>query len=331
MVSQNPKSVNEYNTLLRGKNVKKFIFIPLYYALSTLFLPFLISNIFSFPAPEQITQETEATVSVFNHLTNESSTMKLEDYLVGVVAAEMPASFETEALKAQAVAARTYTFYKAGSSTHEEDVCTDSSHCQAYYTTDDMTAAWGNDFAFYSDRIKNAVYSTEGEYLTYNDEPAMAVFHSMGGGKTENSSDVWGAEIPYLVSVDSPGEEAATNYTTETTIPLTTFLTTITQKYPSARVSSFLDVSEPVLTEGGHVKSIIIGGVSIPGTEIRNLFNLRSTKFDINFSHNDVIFSVTGYGHGVGMSQYGANAMAKSGKTYKEILSHYYQGTKFNE
>lgn len=257
--------------------------------------------------------------------------MNFEDYLIGVVAAEMPASFEDEALKAQAVAARTYTLYKSASSFHEADVCTDYTHCQAYLTDEDMHTNWGKDYDFYYDKIKNAVYSTKNQHLTYNDEPVMAVFHSMGGGRTENSADVWGSPLPYLVSVDSPGEDAATNYHSTYSVTWAQFKEKIASLYPDIKLNSYLDISQPTLTEGGHVKSIMIASRSVSGTEIRTLFNLRSTKFDISFAGDNVIFSVTGYGHGVGMSQYGANAMAKDGKTYKEILSHYYQGTTISE
>jgi stage II sporulation protein D len=155
----------------------------------------------------------------------------------------------------------------------------------------------------------------------------MAVFHSMGGGKTENSEDVWGQSIPYLVSVSSPGEEVGVNYETTLTVSFDEFKSTILSAHPEAQISSPSDVSEPILTEGNHVKSMIIGGVTLSGTEIRSLFSLRSTMFQISFYENNVTFSVIGYGHGVGMSQYGANAMAKNGKSYREILSHYYSGT----
>lgn len=305
--------------------MKKFIFLPIYYGVISMALPFITSMVFSPSAQFVYTEDME--ISVFNHMTSQSEEMKLEDYLVGVVAAEMPASFEEEALKAQAVAARTYTFYKSDNDGHKEDVCTDSNHCQAYLTKEEMATNWGNDYPFYFEKIKNAVYSTKGEIITYNHEPAMAVFHSMGGGKTENSADVWGNSVPYLVSVDSPGEEVAANYNTTLRLSFDEFKSKIQSVYPSAIINSYTDISQPVLTEGGHVKSILIGSVSIPGTSIRSIFSLRSTKFQLSFEGNTVTFLVTGYGHGVGMSQYGANAMAKTGKSYKEILSHYYQGT----
>lgn len=311
--------------------MKKLIIIPAYCVFACTFIPFIIS-FFLTPNPTSTSSDAvPQSVTVFNHLTNTTLTMSLEDYLIGVVSAEMPAAFEDEALKAQAVAARTYTFYKAASADHEADVCTDPAHCQAYYTPEKMQENWGDGYTQYYTKIQSAVYDTQGEILTYNDEPIMAVFHSMGGGKTENAQDVWGTNVPYLVSVESPGEDSAVNYHSTLVVPFDEFKTTIKTAFPNATVNSFLDISQPVLTDGGHVKSVIIGSVTVPGTTLRTLFNLRSTKFTLSFDSNNVIFSVTGYGHGVGMSQYGANAMAKEGKSYREILSHYYKGAIITE
>lgn len=309
--------------------MKLMLFLPIYYIISCFTVPF-VTTLF-IPREKNIEETQELSVTVFSHTDRTTCEMNMDDYLIGVVAAEMPAAFESEALKAQAVAARTYTLYKSPSTDHPADVCTDYTHCQAYLTEDEMRTNWGSMYDFYHEKIKNAVVSTTGEHLTYNSEPIMAVFHSMGGGQTENSADVWGTEVPYLVSVPSPGEEAATNYLSTVSIPFEDFKNTVLSQYPNAKISSYLDISEPVLTQGGHVKSMVIGSVTITGSALRSMFNLRSTKFDISFSQDLVIFNVTGYGHGVGMSQYGANAMAKEGKNYKEILSHYYQGTTLTE
>ena len=221
--------------------------------------------------------------------------------------------------------------YKASLNEHDADVCTDFAHCQAYITNDEMKKVLGDDFDLYYNKIRDAVTDTSGKYLVYNEEPVMAVFHSMGGGYTENSADVWGKAVTYLVSVESPGEESAANYYSSHTVTFDEFKDKITSAFPEAKISSPEDVSTPILTDGGHVKSIVIGSVSVPGTKIRSLFNLRSTKFDISFENDIVTFSVTGYGHGVGMSQYGANAMAKEGKSYTEILAHFYRGTTIRE
>lgn len=312
--------------------MKFLIILPLYYILACLTVPFVTTLFIPRETASAIPDaKTDTTISVFNHASGTTENMNMEDYLIGVVAAEMPAAFETEALKAQAVAARTYTMYKSSSTDHSADVCTDYNHCQAHLSEDEMHTNWGADYDFYFAKIKDAVYSTRGEFLTYNNEPIMAVFHSMGGGFTQNSSDVWQNQLPYLVSVPSPGEEDAANYKSTLTLTFDEFRTKVTEKYPYAKINSFLDVSQPALTQSGHVKSVLIGGVTLTGSEIRSMFNLRSTRFNLNFEGGNVTFNVTGYGHGVGMSQYGANAMAKEGKTYKDILSHYYQGVTFSE
>lgn len=310
--------------------MKLFFFLPIYYIVTCFTIPF-ITTLFIPNEPSVADAPHEDTITVFNHTDRTTYTMNTTDYITGVVAAEMPAAFGEEALKAQAVAARTYALYKAASVDHPADVCTDHNHCQAFFTETEMRTNWGSDYDFYYEKINSAVYSTQGEILTYNEEPIMAVFHSMGGGQTESCADVWGTEVPYLVSVPSPGEETASNYRSTVIVTFEDFKNTILAQYPNATVSSYLDVSAPALTQGGHVKSIIIGSVTVTGSAMRTMFDLRSTKFDISFADNNVIFSVTGYGHGVGMSQYGANAMAQGGKTYKEILSHYYPGTTLTE
>ena len=311
--------------------MKFLLLLPVYYAIACFTLPFITTLFIPTNTPNSDDTETQKSVTVLNIADNTTSVMNMEDYLVGVVAAEMPAAFESEALKAQAVAARTYTIYKSSSSDHEADVCTDFAHCQAYLTEGEMLTNWGSDFDFYHNKIRNAVYSTQGEYLTYNDEPIMAVFHSMGGGQTQNSGDVWGNQLPYLQSVPSPGEEEATGYHSTVTLPFEEFKNIVLSKYPSAQINSYLDISQPTRTASGHVKSIIIGSVTVSGAEMRTLFNLRSTRFDLTFFSDNITFNVTGYGHGVVMSQYGANAMAKSGSGYAEILSHYYQGATLTE
>lgn len=317
--------------------MKKLLLLPIYHIAVSLLIPFLIyhptakSELSNQPPLEENTTQKDETINVFNPSSDTTEPMSMTDYITGVVAAEMPASFESEALKAQAVAARTYAIYKTTSSDHPNCVCTDFSHCQAFMTTEQMHSVWKDDYNAYYSKIKDSVIATKNEHLVYNSEPVMAVFHSMGGGYTENSEDVWGTSVPYLVSVESPGEESAANYRTNKSVSFEEFKNTIKSAYPNISISSPADVSSPILTDGGHVKSIIIGSISVPGTKMRSLFNLRSTKFDLSFENGNVIFSVTGYGHGVGMSQYGANAMAKEGKTYKEILSHYYSGTTIEE
>lgn len=262
-------------------------------------------------------------------------TMNIEEYLCGVVAAEMPATFEDEALKAQAVAARSYAVHrKINPSPDHPDatVCTDYTHCKAYKTGEELGALWGNDEKEYLNKIKNAVYSTNGEIITYNGEVALAVFHSQSGsGRTENSKDVWGGDIPYLVSVESHGEENAPNFYSTVTVSFTEFKSKIESEFPDASINSVADIGDINKSEGGSVKTMKIGKEKISGKDIRRIFGLRSSCFEIKADEKNVTFEVEGYGHGVGMSQYGANAMAKEGFDYKAILTHYYTGTELSE
>lgn len=188
---------------------------------------------------------------------------------------------------------------------------------------------WGADGEKNKKRIETAVNSTAGEILTYNGEACLAVFHSQaGGGRTESSRDVWGGDLPYLVSVESRGEENAPNYHSSADVPFSEFCEKLTAENPQADIKSAADIGEITRSEGGAVKSITIGGASFKGSDIRRIFNLRSACFEVKCEGDNVHFEVTGYGHGVGMSQYGANELAKEGMSYKKILAHYYTGTK---
>lgn len=269
-------------------------------------------------------------ISVFFHNENKTVSMPIEEYLCGVVCAEMPASFEYEALKAQAVAARSYARYKQNevNARHPEAaVCTDYTHCKAYKTLEENEKSWGKDSEKYRAKIENAIIETQGEVITYNGEVALAVFHSQsGGGRTENSADVWGGNVPYLVSVESHGEEASPGFYSDVTVSFENFKNTIISLNPKASLTSSNDIGQIVKSEGGAVKTIQIGGQEFSGKEIRSAFGLRSSCFTISSEGDNIRFEVTGYGHGVGMSQYGANSMAKEGCDYREILKHYYSG-----
>lgn len=256
--------------------------------------------------------------------------MELDDYLIGVVSAEMPASFEAEALKAQAVAARSFALYhrEHGASGHENaDVCTDSTHCKAYRTREASFAQWGAEAETYYAKISDAVRATHDEVVSYGGDVALAVFHAASGGQTQNAVDVWGGDYPYLRSVPSSGEEQYRNYHSTVTVPFSDFAEKIHTAAPEVTVTSPDEIGLPTYSEGGSVATVIIGGHSFRGTELRTLFDLRSAVFTMEVNGDSVTFLVTGYGHGVGMSQYGANAMAQGGSDYRQILAHYYSGT----
>ncbi len=316
--------------------MKRFVVIVLFCVISSVIIPLTAFYIMNFTPSKKFLKSTPShgEIKVYFHDEDEIKTINTEEYLIGVVSAEMPAEFDIEALKAQAVAARSYTYYRKNNPTDKHPgapVCTDYTHCKAYKTVKELKSRWGDNYSVYSDKIYEAVNSTEGEVLTYNGEVAMAVFHSQaGGGRTENSKDVWGGDIPYLTSVESHGEEQAPNFYSTVKVSFEEFKNKISETFPESEIFSASDIGEPLLNDGGSVKSIKIGNVHLKGSELRNIFSLRSSCFKINCEDNNIVFEVTGYGHGVGMSQYGANALAKEGYNYIEILQHYYTGTDLN-
>ena len=256
----------------------------------------------------------------------------LEEYLISVVLSEMPPSFETEALKAQSVAARTFALKQLAGGKHESaDICSSSACCQAWKSEAELKQCYGNQYGQYWEKIKQAVESTAGEVLTYNGELIDAVYFSSSGGLTENAAEVWGSDVPYLQSVPSDGEQISDLYLNRKEIPIDDFCKTLQTEnnkicFEGKPSSWFGEIS---LTKGGGVKEIVIGGVPFTGTRLRSLFDLNSTKFTVEIG-NHICFVVSGYGHRVGMSQYGANVLAKQGKSYEEILLHYYTGVKLD-
>lgn len=244
--------------------------------------------------------------------------IELEDYIIGVVAAEMPASFNSEALKAQSVIARTYALKKLS----KLEKLTDSTSHQVYKDNNQLKKLWGNDYSKYYNKIKQAVTSTAGFYLTFKGDYIEAVYHSTSNGKTEDSIAVWGNSFPYLKSVDSPWDLKASSYKRE-----------ITKEFNTLKAITGIDITEGTevkiisRTSGNRVNKVRIGNKVYTGVEFRTLLGLRSADFDITFENGKVVFTTFGFGHGVGMSQYGANGMANDGYNYKEIMSHYYPGT----
>lgn len=313
--------------------MRRFLTIVLFCIISAFFIPTAVFFFMNIQENRKNDNSVPSTgeINVYFPQEGKTESMEIEEYLRGVVAAEMPAEFEMEALKAQAVAARSYAFYRMENPSPQHPdaaVCTDFSHCKAYKTKQEQEKGWGDKTEQYTEKIKNAVYQTAGELITYNGEVAMAVFHSQSGsGRTENSADVWGGEVPYLISVESHGEESAPNFYSTLIVSFDEFKERILSNHPDAVINSPNDISAPRLSEGGSVKSILIGGKEFSGREIRTLFGLRSSCFKISADEKTVAFEVTGYGHGVGMSQYGANTMAKEGYSYIDILTHYYTGT----
>ena len=244
--------------------------------------------------------------------------LNMTDYLIGVVSSEMPASFNFEALKAQSVLARTYAL-KAKQTGKK---LTDTVSTQSYIDIDQMKNKWGNSFNTYYNKIKNAVENTNGEYLSYNGNYIEALYHSTNNGKTESSLDVFGNYYPYLISVSSEYDKNASSYLRTINMPLDTISNKLGLSLNNDSVISILSY-----TDGGNIKEININGNNFSGKKVRELLGLRSADFDISISDNNANITTRGYGHGVGMSQYGANGMANAGYSYKDILSHYYPGT----
>ena len=285
------------------------------------------------PAPPVSAGDVDSGVKVSVLNGGEVTVMSMSDYLTGVVAAEMPASFDKQALMAQAVAARTYTLYKmvvAPSSRHPQaNVCTDSSCCKAYVSVDKMRENWGDSFDSNYEKIRAAEADTDGICLVYDDEPILAVFHSSSAGKTENSGDVWSSQLPYLVSVDSPEtQDTVPNYTETLKISYDDFKDTVLSSYPAAFFPDDREnwVTDVILNDSGRIKTAVIGNTELSGPAIRKLFSLRSSAIAFDPKDDYMEITTTGYGHGVGMSQYGANTLAKQGYGYEDILKWYYTG-----
>ncbi|MBQ8600908.1 MAG: stage II sporulation protein D [Clostridia bacterium] len=292
-----------------------------------LFLPFLLLLLFLPQEPEPETPPGE-TVTLYRHETGTAQVLELTDYLWGVVAGEMPASYPEEALKAQTVASYTYLLHRKNTIAsnpssdfgHIGDVCDDPNHCKAYLSPAEAILKWGEDWYDASyERIRSAVTATAGKVLLYQGTAANTVFHAISGGMTEDAADVWGAEVPYLVSVDSHWDREAKGFSSVVTVPLTEFCEKIgqTDYTPGATV----------LTSGGSVATQVLGDKTFTGRELRSLFSLRSTRFTLKIEGENAVFNVSGYGHQVGMSQYGASVLAANGYTYDQILAYYYPGT----
>ena len=271
------------------------------------------------------------TIRLYHSKTGEVEELPIDEYLHGVVSSEMPASYDIEALKAQAVVARTYTIYQIKNSKGKHDnadICDNFVCCQAWISKDDRLAKWseGERDANWQ-KIINAVDSTKGKVITYNGEVIDAFFHSNSGGITEIASNVWGGQnFPYLKSVETSGEDEYSEYNSEVEITKENLINKIKEKHQEIEINFDDKDAIKILeyTESGRVKTMRFGNVQIAGTELRTILGLKSTNFNFELRDNSVIFFVKGYGHGVGMSQTGANSLAKQGSTYEDIIKHFY-------
>lgn len=270
------------------------------------------------------------TIKLLHSDTNQIEEMDFDTYLYGVVSAEMPASYEIEALRTQAIVARTYTIYKIknGSKHEGAHICDSPFCCQAWISKENRMARWEDDKKEeYWAKIVDAVDSTSGKYITYNGEPINAFFHSNSGGMTEMPINVWGGSFPYLQVVSTAGEESYSGYSSEVEISKDELIQKMLEKYSNFQINfdevNCIQILD--LTESGRVKTMKIGNVSLSGVEARNIFGLKSAMFSFEIVGDTIKFKVTGYGHGVGLSQNGSDALAKQGFNYEQIIKYYYK------
>lgn len=314
--------------------MKKILFPLLCSFLLLLLLPFLLSKGWTAPLAEYLpsvadsdaADTAEVTLPVLVDGTVEQ--LPLTQYLCGVVAAEMPASYDAEALKAQAVAACSYMIYRSENDPNAPEhkgawVCNDPSHCKGYLTQAQMKQTWGEDnYAQYYAKIASAVGAVAGQILTYEGEPINAVFHAVSAGVTETAADVWGQDVPYLQAVESFVDVNAAQYLSSIEFTSSELYELLSIIAPD--IDDSLTVGELTRTESGGVRSAVIGGVTFTGVQLRSALSLRSTNFEIGRKDGVFTFTVKGYGHCVGMSQYGAGQLAAGGMNYEEILKTYY-------
>ncbi len=276
----------------------------------------------------------EFILNVYNHKDEKIIKFFMEDYLVGVLASEMPADFSIEALKAQAVAARSYAYgrmtnvYKSNHSNDIADVCTNSAHCQAWIGKDEFLDKYEDATLAVKhwERFEIAVNQTRGIIIKYEGKVANPLYHSSSSNLTENSDNVWdNVEVPYLQSVVSLGDDLGYNYIEKKELSLKDFLLKL--NIPGFENDENLDLKINYETsDSGRVKNIALLGEEFSGTKLRTLLGLKSTNFKIDINNKNVIIRTSGFGHGVGMSQWGANYLALNKSSFHEILKHYYSG-----
>lgn len=280
--------------------------------------------------------QNNTTIKLLHKKTGEIEEVPLEQYLCHVVSAEMPADFEMEALKAQAVVARTYTIYKVKNKKHDNsDICDDSTCCQAWVSKEERLARWEEDKKESNwQKIEQCVRETAGKIITYQNEPINAFFHANSGGTTELPVNVWGGTgLPYLQVVQTAGEEGYSQYASEIELSNEELINQLKEKYADIQIDFTNQEEIKILeyTDSNRVKTVKFGNHEFSGVEVRSVLGLKSTNFEIIKSENKIKFVVKGYGHGVGMSQTGADTMAKQGSNYEEIIHHFYVGIEIKE
>lgn len=302
--------------------MKKLIIVTLL----VIIIPFLFVKILVKTDEIKFKYVTNNTIRVKDEKTGVITEMPFEEYVKGVVAGEMPATFELEALKAQAVASRSYAMYQMTATKDKDYDVLNTTANQVYLTDQQLKENWKEEYSEKINKVKEAVAQTSGEYLTYNNQVINAMFFSTSVGATENSEEVFVSALPYLRSVDSVWDEDSPVYTDTYTFSLEDFYNKLNLPF-----NQILNIEVTSKTSTGRTRTLKINGTEINGRDLATKLNLRSNYFNIIQNENNVTITTKGFGHGVGMSQYGANGMAKEGYKYDQILKHYYQNTEIKK
>lgn len=282
------------------------------------------------------TANSEEEITIYHHTTQQIQTLPMKEYIKGVVCAEIPAGFHEEAIKAQAVIAHTYALRIQNNLAQSPDeslkgaqISTDPDKHQAYFTPEEIKKRYGKQYDTYWQKVSNCVDAVINQVVTYQDQPIIAAFHSISNGSTENPEYVWGQSVPYLIPIASEGDASSPHYKSTEYFSEKQVRSILQQQYPNISFSE--DKSQwfsiQSNTPGGYVDQVSVLGQQTNGQEIRKLFGLKSASFTVAYQDNQFLFTTWGYGHGVGLSQYGADYYAKQGMTYDQILAHYYPNT----
>ena len=319
--------------------VKKYLLLALILAAGTVLIPLAVRARTSPKAPAAPPEETTLAVPaddpdairVFFPEENAARELPLAEYIAGVVAGEMPAVYHEEALKAQAVAAVTLSRYLKEKGPIEgldgAVVTADCSRHQAYLSEEALREKWGDDFETWYSRILSAVDEVLPYTITYAGEPILAVFHAVSAGKTQSAADVWGGDYPYLVSVDAEGDKLSPDYLRETPFPTAEFFEALGLQVPEDPENAVADAR---YTAAGYLKTVTVSGKTFTGTELRSRLGLRSSAAEIAWDGDGFLITTRGYGHGAGMSQYGADYYARQGMDWREIVAHFYPHTEIS-
>ena len=328
--------------------MKKVFFIILCIMILIFLIPLVFTNRRILDVSTKIEEEKEIeiveydyskykTIKLLHKDTNKVEKINLDEYITNVVSAEMPADYELEAIKAQAVVARTYTIYKITTSKkHDEaDICDKSTCCQAWLSKEERFKRWDEDKRILNwNKIVQAVNQTAGKIITYEDKPINAFFHANSGGKTQVPFYVWGGTgYPYLQVVETLGEENYSQYSSQVKFTKNGFIEKLKKEHEDFEINFEEENCINIIQrdDSNRVVTVKIGNLNLSGVETRTILGLRSANFTIEISKDEVLFKVIGYGHGVGMSQTGADALARQGKNYEEIIKHFYTGVEIIE